>query len=124
VSPRAKHELAREHLDRGLAGISADDATEAVAWLFLSLEAAIVSVADKHGKDTERQHWRKAEVAAELRASGVLPHDFSDTLRLLNEARKIATYEGDEPDLEGQSLEDIAADVETAVQLAEQEAAS
>jgi uncharacterized protein YutE (UPF0331/DUF86 family) len=90
----------------------------------LSLEAAIVSVADRHGKDTERQHWRKAEVAAELHAIGVLPHDFSDTLRLLNEARKIATYEGDEPDLERRSLEDIAADVETAVELAEQEAAS
>jgi hypothetical protein len=63
-------------------------------------------------------------VAAELHTRGVLPHDFSDILRLLNEARKVATYEGDEPDLEGQSLEDIAADVETAVGLAEQEAAS
>ena len=124
MSPRAKHELAREHLDRGLAGVSANDATEAVAWLFLSLEAAIVSVADKHGLDTKRHYWRKAEVAEELRGRGVLPHDFSDVLRLLNEARKVAIYEGDEPELEGQSLEDIAADVETAVELAEQEAAS
>ncbi len=124
VSPRAKHELAREHLDRGLAGVSANDPTEAVAWLFLSLEAAIVSVAERHGMDTKRQHWRKAEVAEKLHASGVLSHDFSDTLRLLNEARKVATYEGEEPDLEGQSLEDIAAYVETAVELAEQEAAS
>jgi len=124
VSPRAKHELAREHLDRGLAGVSANDATEAVAWPFLSLEAAIVSVADNHGLDTQRQHWKKAEVAAELHASGVLPHDFSDILRLLNEGRKVATYDGDEPDLEGKSLEDIAADVLTAVELAEQEAAS
>jgi hypothetical protein len=123
VSPRAKHELAREHLDRGLAGVSANDATEAVAWLFLSLEAAIVSVADNHGLDTQRQHWKKAEVAEELHARGVLPHDFSDILRLLNEGRKVATYDGDEPDLEGKSLEDIAADVETAVELAEQEAA-
>jgi hypothetical protein len=53
-----------------------------------------------------------------------LPQDFSSILQLLNEARKVATYEGDEPELEGQSLEDIAADVETAVELAEQEAAS
>jgi hypothetical protein len=72
VSPRAKHELAREHLDRGLAGVSANDATEAVAWLFLSLEAAIVSLADNHGLDTQRQHWKKAEVAEELHARGVL----------------------------------------------------
>jgi len=96
--------------------------TEAVAWLFFSLEAAIVSVADKHGLNTKKQHWRKAEVAEELYKQGVLPHDYSDTLRLLNEARKVATYEGDEPDLEGQSLEDIAAEVERAVELAEQEA--
>jgi hypothetical protein len=124
VSPRAKHELAREHLDRGLTGVSAGDATEAVAWLFLSLEAAIVSVADKHGLKTRKQHWKKAEVAKKLHSRGILPHDFSDTLRLLNEARKVTTYEGDEPDLEGGSLEDIAADVETAVELAEHEAAS
>jgi uncharacterized protein YutE (UPF0331/DUF86 family) len=122
VSPRAKHELAREHLNRGLAGVAAQDPTEAVAWLFLSLEAAIVAVADKHGLDTKQQHWKKAEVAAELHASGVLPHDFAATLRLLNEARKVATYDGDEPDLEGQSLEDIATDVEAAVELAESEA--
>ncbi len=90
--------------------------------MFLSLEAAIVFVADKRGLDTKKQHWKKAEVAAELHASGVLPHDFSATLRLLNEARKVATYDGDEPDLEGQSLEEIATDVESAVELGEMEA--
>jgi hypothetical protein len=121
LSPRPKHELAREHLDRGLSGVTASDAAEAVAWLFLSLEAAIVSVAEKHGLDTQKQHWKKAEVAKELHTRGVLPHDYSDLLGLLNEARKAATYEGDEPDLEGQSLEDIAAEVEAAVKLAEQE---
>lgn len=124
MSPRAKHALAREHLDRGQAGVSAEDTTEAVAWLFLSLEAAIVSVADKHGMDTKKQHWIKADVAKALHGNGVLPRDFSDLLRLLNEARKVATYEGDEPDLEDQSLEEIAADVEIAVELAEQEANS
>jgi hypothetical protein len=71
-----------------------------------------VSIADKYGLDTQRQHWKKAEVAEELHARGVVPHGFSDILRLLNEGRKVATYEGDEPDLEGKSLEDIAADVE------------
>ena len=124
MSPRAKHELAREHLDRGLSGVTSGDTTEAVAWLFLSLEAAIVSVAEKHGLNTKKQHWKKAEVAEELHKKGVLPHDFSDTLRLLNEARKVATYEGDEPDLDGQSLEDIAADVESAVERAERAVSS
>jgi hypothetical protein len=35
----------------------------------------------------------------------------------------VATYEGDEPNLKGQSLEDIATDVETAVDEAEREVA-
>ena len=102
----------------------AGDTAEAVAWLFLSLEAAIVSIAGTHGLDTAKQHWKKARVAEELYERGVLPHDYSASLRLLNEAPKVATYEGDEPDLEGRSLEEIATDVETAVELAEQEAAT
>jgi uncharacterized protein YutE (UPF0331/DUF86 family) len=124
MSPKARHELAREHLDRGLAGVTAGDSTEAVTWLFLSLEAAIVAVADQEGLETKKQHWLKADVAKELHRRGVLPRDFSSTLRLLNEARKVATYEGDDPDLEGQSLEDIATDVEIAVGLAEKAASS
>jgi hypothetical protein len=124
MSPKAKHELASEHLNRGLAGVSAGDLTEAVTWLFLALEAAIVAVAEAHGVDTKKNHWMKADAAAELHRRGVLAHDYSATLRLLNEARKLVTYEGGEPDLEGQSLEDIAADVEVAVERAEQEASS
>jgi hypothetical protein len=38
----------------------------------------------------------------------------------VNSARKEAIYEGEEPDLDGQSLEDVATDVEAAVQLAEE----
>jgi hypothetical protein len=38
----------------------------------------------------------------------------------LNEARKEAVYEGEEPDLDGQSLEDLAVNVEAAVELAEE----
>lgn len=124
VSPRAKHELAREHYNRGLRGVDSGDTAEAVAWLFLSLEAAVVSLAVKHELDTKQPHRRKAEVAKELHDRGVMPDDVSKTLRVLNEARKVATYDGDEPDLEGRSLEDIAADVDAVVGLAEREAAA
>jgi hypothetical protein len=41
--------------------------------------------------------------------------DFAPTLRTLNNARKTAVYEGEEPDLGDQSLEELAADVESAV---------
>lgn len=90
MSPRAKFALAREHLDRALPAVNAEDYTEAVTW----------------------------------HESGVLPQDFSGVLDLLNQARKVAVYEGDEPELGDESLEDIAADVETAVELAERRAAS
>lgn len=124
MSPKAKHVLAREHLDRGLNGIEAKDSTEAVTWLFLSLEAVIVAVADRHEMDTRKQHWKKAEVAAELFGMGALPADFSTTLRVLNEARKVTTYEGGDPDLDGRSLEDLASDVAIAVAFAEAELGS
>jgi uncharacterized protein YutE (UPF0331/DUF86 family) len=120
VSPKAKATLAREHLERALPAVTAGDFTEAVTWLFASLEAAIVSVADTEGIDTKKQHWKKAEVAQQLHEAGILPYDFSDTLDLLNDARKTVIYDGDEPDLGESSLEDIAGDVETAVELAEQ----
>jgi broad specificity phosphatase PhoE len=59
VAPKPKHQLAREHLERALPAVAADDYTEAV------------------------------------------------------------TYEGEEPDLAGESLEDLAARVEAAVEQAE-----
>ena len=104
--------------------VTADDYTEAVTWLFAALEAAVVAVADKHGIDTKKQHWKKAEVAKDLYDQGHFPADFSPTLDTLNRARKIAVYEGDEPDLGDESLEDVAADVEAAVEAAEQEVES
>jgi hypothetical protein len=65
------------------------------------------------------KHWRKAEIAEQLFTEGHVKHDFGPVLKILNDARKEAIYEGEEPDLDGQSLEDVAADVETAVELAE-----
>jgi hypothetical protein len=80
-------------------------------------------VADAQGLDTEKAHWKKAEVATELHATGALHIDYTDTLKLLNEARKAVFYEGEDPDLGGQSLEDIASTVKSAVEQAEQVAA-
>jgi hypothetical protein len=88
MAPRSKAVLAREHLDRALPAVAAEDHPEAVAWLFVSLEAAIVAVADAQGLGTKKAHWKKAEVAAELHATGVLPVDYTDTLKLLNEAAR------------------------------------
>jgi len=124
MAPKAKADLAREHLNRAFPAVTAADYTEAVTWLFASLEAAVVGMAESHDLETKKSHWNKAEVAKELHASGVLPEDFSGTLGILNLARKVAVYEGEEPNLQGWSLEELAADVETAVEAAEREKAS
>jgi hypothetical protein len=119
VSPKAKSELAREHLNRALPAVTAEDYTEAVTWLFASLEAAIVAVAEQHGLNTEKQHRKKAEVAEALYREKHLSADYSDLLDTLNHSRKEAVYEGEEPDLGERSLEDVAIEVESAVEEAE-----
>ncbi len=96
-----------------------EDYTEAVTWLFVALEAAIAAIADQRGVSTPPKHWRKVKIAEALFNEGHISFDFGPVLRTLNDARKEAIYEGEEPDLGGQSLEDVAADVETAVGIAE-----
>lgn len=123
MSPKAKTQLAREHLERALPAVVAADYTEAVTWLFASLEAAVAALADQHGISIEPKHWKKAEVAERLFAEGAVPIDFAPALRGLNSARKKAIYEGEEPDLGDRSLEDLAAEIEAAVELAEAGAA-
>jgi hypothetical protein len=79
-------------LERAQPAVITEDYTEAVTWLFAALEAAIVAVADAQGIDTEKQHWKKAEVAKQLHDSGVIPHDFSDTLAFsIRRARRLST---------------------------------
>lgn len=99
-----------------------DDSTEAVTWLLAALEAAIVALAESRAIETPTQHWKKAEVATRLYADGVLPTDVAAELDRLNDARKVAIYEGEEPELGGRSLQELAAEIEPVVELAEREA--
>ncbi len=63
MTPKSKAVLAREHLDRARPAVTAEDYTEAVTWLFASLEAAVVGVAEARGLTPEKSHWNKANVA-------------------------------------------------------------
>lgn len=59
MSPKSKQELARQHLQTAgddLAGKRYGDALNA---MFHAAEAAAVWLADRHGIDTRRNHWRK-----------------------------------------------------------------
>jgi hypothetical protein len=119
MSPQAKSELARQHLTRASGAFETGDLVVGVTFLHLSAEAAIVALSERHGITTERQHWRKAEAATELHARGILPTDLSPILAMLNQARKDAGYEGEDPDFGDWTAEDLLSTVEDAVHTAE-----
>lgn len=118
MSPKAKKELAREHLETARDDLSGGREKDAINALFYAAEAAVVALADAHGIDTKQHHGLKADAATDLHSRGVLKHDFGPLLRRLNQARKDVWYEGEEPELD-QSLEDVLADIETLVAEAE-----
>lgn len=78
-----------------------------------------MALAGAHGIPTERQHRLKAEAARELHARGLLPDDLLPELELLNQARKDAGYEGEDPDLGDQHPAELVARIEVAVRAAE-----
>ena len=56
-------------------------------WGFASLEAAIDALAAARGIAIDEKHWKRAEAATRLHATGVLSKDLADLHRSLNEAR-------------------------------------
>lgn len=91
-----------------------------VTFLHLAAEAAIVALSDHNGIATERQHWRKVEAATELHTRGVLSTDLSPILELLNQARKDAGYEGEDPDFGDWTSESLLSAIEDVVKAAEE----
>lgn len=90
-----------------------------VTFLHLAAEAAVVALAELNGIATERQHWRKGEAATELHMRGILATDLGPILELLNQARKDAGYEGEDPDFGDWTSEELVSAVEDAVHTAE-----
>ena len=118
MSPKDKRQLAREHLVDGLAAVDEDRAKDAVNALFYAAEAAVVAIAERHKIDTRKRHEVKADAASRPYHAGVLDTDYGPLLRRLNQARKDIWYEGDESEVE-EDLHDVAADVESLVEAAE-----
>jgi hypothetical protein len=119
MSPESKVDLAREHLTRASTAFEAGDPVVGVTFLHLAAEAAVVALSDRNGIATERQHWRKAEAATELHTRGVHSTDLSPILELLNQARKDAGYEGEDPDFGDWTSESLLSAIEDVVQTAE-----
>jgi uncharacterized protein (UPF0332 family) len=120
VSPKAKRQLAREHLETARDDLNGGREKDAVNALFYAAEAAVVALSDAHGIDTKRHHGLKADAATELHQRGELDEDYGPLLRQLNQARKDVWYEGDDPQLD-RSLDEIVGDLERLVEAAEAE---
>jgi hypothetical protein len=115
MSPKAKHVLARDHLE--LARQEADEARLGlvVTLLLHSAEAAVDSLAEHHQIETSPTHWRRKEIVRELYGRGVLQRDDGDLLQALNAERKAYAYDGDDPDFDADDLDEIMARVEALV---------
>jgi hypothetical protein len=64
----------------------------------------------------------KADAAQELFRRGLVTEDLSEPLRSLNQARKDATYEGEDPQLSQEDLEALTEQIEAVVAAAEERA--
>jgi len=118
MSPKAKRELAREHLETAREDLDAGREKDAINALFYAAEAAAVALAEAHGIDTQKHHGLKADAVTELHEKHVIDVDYGPTLKRLNQARKDIWYEGDEPDL-GEPLGNVLDEVERLVREAE-----
>lgn len=120
MSSKPKHELAREHLDRALHAIDAGDVVVAITFLHLAAEAAVVTLAEREGIPTEKSHVKKAAAAHELHERRMVADDLRPILMMLNQARKDAGYEGEDPELDEQQLRDLAERIGAVVSRAEE----
>jgi hypothetical protein len=121
VSPRSKVEIARTHFEKAQEEAFIEEVKDAINWSFVALEAAIDALSEIHSLPIEAQHWKRMKAATKLYEARVLPKDLGPLHEFLNDTRKAVFYEGEEPNLEGYTLEGILEDVETAIEIAEAE---
>lgn len=114
--------MARKHLSTAQHELDGGAFVPAIMFLHLAAEAAVVALAESVGIDTRRRHDLKADAAGELFRRGVVTEDLSEVLRSLNQVRKDATYEGEDPDLSAEDLETLAQRIATIVVAAERRA--
>lgn len=114
-------EVAREHLKLAKAQwdkasvawwMPADPAT-CVTNIFYAYENLIVAVAEAQGLKWEKNHFKKAELAAALFKDKILSIDISGTILYLNNLRKDVSYGEPVDELAGADLESIVGDLET-----------
>jgi HEPN domain-containing protein len=70
MSPKAKHVLARDHLNLAREEIEEGHLGLAATLLLHAAEAAIDALAERNGIETSPTHWRRREIVAELERTG------------------------------------------------------
>lgn len=119
MSPKAKHVLARDHLDLAREEVAEEHLGVAATLLLHAAEAAIDALAERNGIETNPTHWRREQIVAELNQRGIGSSDDGSLIRLLNAERKGYAYDGDDPDFDDDSVESIVLRVEALVVAAE-----
>ena len=85
---------------------------DCVTKCFYAFENAVVAAAIVLGIPWEKNHWHKADLAAELYRRGDVKRDVHDLLHHLNDARKDISYGDPGPALADIDLEDLVSDLE------------
>jgi hypothetical protein len=116
-------QLAADHLVRAHNAVAREAFLEAVVWANLAAEVGIPGVGGGWGFDTQQHHYRGASGARRLHEDDVLPEDLGSLLVRLNDARKLAVYDGREPDLHGRSWPQVLRAIGDIVDVARSETA-
>ena len=111
---------AREHLARAqrqwdeaaVAAWEPPEPADCVTKCFYAFENAVVAAAIVLGIPWEKNHWYKADLAAELYQRGDVTKNVHDLLHHLNDARKDISYGDPGPALADIDLEGLVSDLE------------
>ena len=88
------------------------DHASCVTNAFYAYENLLVAVAEAHGKQWTKSHYKKAELASELFKAKILATDVSGTILRMNDLRKDVSYGEPGDELADADLEDIVGDLE------------
>jgi len=111
----AREQLAlanRQWDDAAAAAWDPPDAADCVSKCFYAFENAVVAAAMALGIQWEKNHGKKADLAAELSDRGEVKKDIRSLLRRLNDVRKDISYEEPGPELADIDLEDLVGELE------------
>jgi uncharacterized protein (UPF0332 family) len=113
IKARDHLELAQKQLDSAQTDSWEPAEPEScVTYVFYAYENAIVAVSEALGIKWKKNHYEKAELAAQFAKEGKLSKDISDLMRRLNDLRKDVSYGEAGVDLLDEDLEALVTDLE------------